>query len=343
MHSNLNHPTQHCSLTPPLVPSLIHPYCKPTAHLVSFPSHYIPMMFHLCFLLTGFALADYSRYSIDDVYFSMNGFADRFYPWVGPGYHNSGSDWGGTCATSRSQSPIDIVDAPHDPSHFQVVTAGNSTFNPILFKNYPAPLRIQPTGMVDMYWLYAGTLTQVTSSITLNQVLSFIMFQTPAEHPVNGHRYPLSVQLGYAGAMANGAITFGYQVVVNIQEGAANPALDQFINQQPFDASWLLPPNGVLDDYYFYLGSFNAPIPDCVEGFAWVISNYVVEASRDQIAYFEDLYINDRSFSGGAGNVRAVQPLNDRTLYHVIPGGQGEQPLHPREPVGNACPPPIVV
>ena len=276
-------------------------------------------MIRLAVLLIAGGYGQYTRLADDQVGFTMNGYVDMLFPWVGPGYDQGGSDWGGVCATGQNQSPIDIDETPDDPALFQVVTVDNSTFTPITFNSVPGSVEVFFDGYLDVYFIYSGTLRQQVNSIRVNQILGMLTFNTPAEHTINGYRYPMNVVLGYAGANANAAITFGYQVVVNVREGAANPALDQFINQQPFDTSSLLPPNGVLDDYYFYMGSFSNPEPDCLENVAWVVSNYVVEASREQIAYFEDLYINDPSFSGGAGNARAIQPQNGRTVYHFIP------------------------
>ena len=146
-----------------------------------------------------------------------------------------------------------------------------------------------------------------------------LLFQTPAEHTINGYQYPLGVQLIYAGAVAGGMMTGGYQVYVLVREGARNPAFDQLMTQQQLDVSYFLPPGGLLDDYYFYMGSYNMPVPDCVENMPWVISNYIIEASQDQIQYFQDQFINDISFSGGVGNAREIQPLNGRTVYHFVP------------------------
>ena len=272
-----------------------------------------------CVVLLGVAMAQYTRVP-DDLFTSvLNGYTDFLFDWVGVDYNQQGRDWPGTCATGQAQSPIDINETPDDPASLQIVTVSNSSYTPILFKNGPIDVYLQNNNYFPVYWTFAGTLSQQVLDLDIQQVLAMLLFQTPAEHTLNGVRYPLGVQLIYAGAVAGGMMTGGYQVYIFIQEGARNPALDQLINEEPLDVSYFLPEGGLLDDYFFYMGSYNMPVPDCVENMPWVISNYVMEASADQIAYFQDEFINDPTFSGGLGNIRELQPLNGRTVYHFIP------------------------
>lgn len=272
-------------------------------------------MFAWCLL--SVATAEYTRISSSQAIW-LNGYQDSAYPWAGPGFEKMGRDWDGLCASGLAQSPIDITEYPANPDQYQVVTASNSTFRPLVFSNSPSSLYLQDNGLFDFVWIYQGTVTQTVNEINVEEVLALIIFHAPAEHTIRGVRYPLGVLLEYSGVMPDGSITFGYQVYVVFREGRRNVALDQFINQEPMDVSFFLPPNGVLDDYYYYIGSFDIPVPGCIENIPWVISNYVMEAAPEQIQHFQDLYVNDLSFSNGVGDIRAIQPLNDRVLYHFI-------------------------
>ena len=272
----------------------------------------IQMLLSYLFLL---ASAEYTRLLGDQQYFTMNGFNDRFMPWQGPVFEQQGRDWDGACASGKAQSPIDITDYPDPPSLLQVVTASNSSFSPIYFENQEDTMVMQFNGLYDMFYMIAGTSRMVNRGVATERVLSVVAVETPAEHTMNGVRYPMSIILGYAGVLPNGDLIRGYQVSILFREGASNPGLAQFMSQSRLDVSAFLPPDGVLDDYYYYVGSFDAP--PCWEGMPWIVSNYIVEASREQIAFFQDQY--GLQFPEGARGVRAVQPLNGRTIYHFVP------------------------
>ena len=264
------------------------------------------MLLPFFFLLVS---AEYTRFPASQRAFTVNGFNDQFVDWRGPGFALQGRDWDGLCATSKTQSPIDITDYP--PSLLQVVSTSNSTFSPIYFQSREEPLVVQFNGLYDMYYMFAGTSRQVVAGVTTQRILSDVAFKVPAEHTLNGVRYPMSVLLGYSGVLPNGDLSLGYQITVLIREGAPNPGLSQFLSQSPMDVSAFLPLSKVLDDYYDYVGSFD--IPPCWEDVPWVISSYIVEASRGQIEYFQKLY------GASGGNARAIQPRNGRTIYHFIP------------------------
>ena len=258
----------------------------------------------------------YVRFPDDQQIATINGYIDLLLDWSGPGYEQRGRDWPGICATGRQQSPIDITPFVVSPGRYQEVTADNSTFRPIQFENEPSPVIVQYNGKFETNWLYSGTLTQQINDVSVEQILASVIFEAPAEYTLNGVRFPMGIYLAYAGALPTGAITFGYQVYVWVREGQRNLGLDQYINQQPLDVSYFLPPGGLLTDYYFYTGSFD--ISPCPESVPWVVSNYIIEAAPDQIAYFTAQYVTDLSFSGGNGNIRTEQPLYDRTLYHFF-------------------------
>lgn len=275
-------------------------------------------MWRLVFVLADTASGEYPQVPRTQAFISMNGYSSALPHWQEPvGYAQQGRDWTGTCATGTRQSPIDINEWPANPSEYAVVTQSNSTFRPITFHNLPTTPRVSFNEMFDLYWIFSGSLKQQILDFPIEQLLGLMLFQAPAEHTINGITYPLGIILGYFEPDASGSVTLAYYLYVHVKEGARNPGLDQVLNEQPLDVSYFLPPGGVLDDYYFYSGSYEAP--PCSEPLDWIIPNYVVEAAPDQIAHFQDLWINDLSFSNGRGNIRAAQPLNGRTVYHFIP------------------------
>lgn len=270
---------------------------------------------HLLFICFAVVSAEYYRFPDDQVTVRMNGYTDRLADWGEANFRQSGRDWPGLCSTGEGQSPIDITHYPADPRQYRVVTSANSTFGPIRFRNSPAPVSLQFNGLFDTNWLYTGTMQLDVNGMIQEEVLALLLFEAPAEHTINGVRYPMGINLMYASANPDGSISFGYQVYVLIREGRRNEGLEQYLAQVPLDVSYFLPSR--LDDYYFYMGSLNA-WENCQEHVPWIVSNSIVEAAPDQIAVFTDQFVNDLRFSNGKGNARAIQPLNGRTIYHYV-------------------------
>ena len=135
---------------------------------------------------------------------------------------------------------------------------------------------------------------------------------------MDGVRYPLELHVAFPPSNNS---TDLQAVIVGFffQEGQANPVLQAMIDLRSVDLSLLLPPGGVIDDYIAYIGSRGAPLPDCVEPQLYLFPNYILEASPEQVAYWTDRYVTDLSFSNGRGDVRDIQPLNGRTISHIVP------------------------
>ena len=281
-------------------------------------------MIAVVLLIVGRVTGQYETLPDDMSEIHLNGYTDYLLNWDGYDYFQQGRDWPGICAIGTSQSPIDINEYPEDPSLFQVVTPSNSTLRPVTFETELSDVYLQNNQYFPLYRTFRGNFWVVTNGIVNQQVLAQMMFHAPGETTVNGIRYPMGIQLTYSRVSAGGFMLGGSQVYILVREGQSNPGLAQVIAQQPLDVKYFLPPSLVLDDYYFYIGSFNLPVRGCPEGVGWYVSNYVIEGSSEQIAYFQDRFVNDHSFSGGLGNVRALQPQNGRTIYHFVRERGGE-------------------
>jgi carbonic anhydrase len=266
----------------------------------------------LTFLISSFALA---QITVD-----MNGLIDAE-PTLKPfNFTQEGRDWPGyMCATSRYQTPIDIADSY---SNLQVVTADNSTFREFNTSTPPFPrsdVSIQDAEGLLVYWFARTEISQEILGQTIQRTLMEVQYMVPAEHTFNGLRYPLELHMTYVMNHPSGNIYGGISFFLLYQEGREDPFLEDLINENhtTIDISPVFPSNGIVDDYYFYTGTVNLPWPDCWP-LSWVMPNYILEASPRQIQYFNDLYIQNLTFSDGRGIIRALQPLNDILVYHYI-------------------------
>lgn len=211
-----------------------------------------------------------------------------------------GSDhWGelsaayGTCASGRSQSPIDVANP--DPADL-----ANITFN-----YRPAPLEIVNNGHTVQVNYPEG------SSITvdgMNYELLQFHFHAPSEHHVNGT--PAAAELHLVHRDADGALAV---IGVLLTEGAPSLALAPVFDNLPpqtgpaqtvpgvaVDPTGMLPQDRTT---YRYPGSLTTP--PCTEGVAWLLMTEPLEVSANQLAAYTQIY---------EGNNRPVQPLNDREV-----------------------------
>ena len=130
-----------------------------------------------------------------------------------------------------------------------------------------------------------------------------VHFHTPAEHAVNGMRYPMVAHLVHA----TGGGELGV-LGVFFTEGDANPALASLLRAHESGNGTALSVN--IDDMlperlevYRYMGSLTTP--PCSEGVNWHVANVPVEASADQIA----------KLRGALGpSARSIQDRNGRLL-----------------------------
>lgn len=229
-------------------------------------------------------------------------------------FSQGGRDWTGECATGTRQSPIDLLNTPDHP----VTYLADSSLAFTLTTSASAFQVYDDFGLL----LYQGEATiqgQYNGTEFEGNLFQFHM-HAPADHQVDGMRYPLELHIAFAPSNNNTelqAVLVGFF----FREGQPNSLLQALIDLRTVDLNLLLPSGGVIDDYIAYIGSRGAPVPDCVEPQLYIFPNYIIEASTEQVAYWTDRYVNDLSFSGGRGDTRDIQPLNGRTVSHILPSG----------------------
>jgi hypothetical protein len=145
-----------------------------------------------------------------------------------------------------------------------------------------------------------------------------IHYHSPSEHFIDGEQFDL--EMHFVGQSNSGS----YQVVaLMFSKGKeSNPfiqaTIDKFesVSNTTFDSSFLIC-NGLLDDYFHYLGSLTAPIGnhDCLEDVKWTIIRKPLEISESQLNFFTSRWQGNQSFAGGRGNNRKLQNLNNRTVW----------------------------
>lgn len=253
--------------------------------------------------------------------FELNGFINEQHPWQYD-FSQGGEDWQGMCQTGHLQSPIDLAADPSKPDQYRVVTATNSTLRPYRVNAYPvarnATMTIPETKWLNLE-LFDTTITETVGDQELVHTLAGFRFLAPAAHPINGLRYPVAIHFPYVLRQPDERLYQSLYVNINFQEGAHSVFMESFLNNSDtLDMSLLFPPSGIIDDYFYYVGSVYLEFQECFEPRPWLIPNYILEASYEQIQYWQDLYVNDYNFSQGHGNVREVQPLDSHVIYHYV-------------------------
>ena len=196
------------------------------------------------------------------------------------------------CSDGRLQSPIDITGYSHGDA-------------PALSFAYVA----------DGTHVTTGTFLKVKhegdSRLTLGDSgyqLVNVHAHTPAEHTVNGERFPLELHLVHTRDSGEIAV-----VAVLYRQGDTNAALQTLLDAapppgdpaSPLDPSAHLPAHA---SHYRYSGSLTTP--PCTEGVQWLVMIKVGEVSEEQLRRLSDL-------TGDTPNNRPIQPLGDRIITLV--------------------------
>ncbi|OFY95115.1 MAG: carbonate dehydratase [Bacteroidetes bacterium RIFCSPLOWO2_12_FULL_31_6] len=138
--------------------------------------------------------------------------------------------------------------------------------------------------------------------------LAQIHFHSPAEHTINGVRYPIEIHLVHKNANNQLAV-----FSVMAQEGESNKTFEFLESYLPVakdetktvDASCDLNLNLPKDKkYFYYVGSLTTP--PCTEGVNWFVFNSTITISVEQVKKLQELMpIN---------NYRPENPLNGRIV-----------------------------
>ena len=208
-----------------------------------------------------------------------------------------------TCATGKSQSPIDIATEPQGPGPESIV-----------FDYKPSPLSIVNNGHTIQVDYEPGS--TLTLDSTPYQLLQF-HFHVPSEHTLKGNQFPMEIHLVHRSAEGQLAVVGGlfYGGVMNKPMVMASVAKNAHL-----DLVWQdFPPNGVriqsrdsvkADDllpvdrrYVTYEGSLTTP--PCSEGVRWILLTSPMVVASSHIEKFTSVI---------GRNARPVQALNGRQI-----------------------------
>ncbi|WP_431468923.1 carbonic anhydrase [Sphingosinithalassobacter sp. LHW66-3] len=192
------------------------------------------------------------------------------------------------CTTGRQGSPVNLHDAIP------------AALGPVAIGWQPVEGEVVDTGHgVQVNVANAGGFTSRDHRYELLQ----FHFHTPAEHLLQGRRFPLEAH--FVHRREDGMLGV---IGVFVQEGTANPALQAVLDELEGERGAaarlaitnLLPQEPAV---YRYAGSLTTP--PCSETVDWFVMEQPITGSPEQIAALARLY---------ADNARPVQPLNRRFI-----------------------------
>jgi carbonic anhydrase len=219
------------------------------------------------------------------------------------GYEGEGGPqaWGrlkpefSTCASGKRQSPIHIEDA--------ITLQGPA--EAIQFNYRPGSGTVINNGHTVQVDVYGDNFITVRGSAY--KLIQF-HFHHPSEERINYKSYPMVAHLVHRNPEGQLAV-----VAVLLDEGLANPLINQVWTYMPLDAGDAVRmPEGLVDmnqllpqdqRYYQFLGSLTTP--PCTEGVLWLVLKRPMTLSREQLKLFGQLYPN---------NARPLQPVNGRPI-----------------------------
>ncbi len=213
------------------------------------------------------------------------------------------------CNKGTHQSPIDIGTV----YPYRLERIGNASrlarVDPprLRFVMYPTLLEVTREANGMRVHVTSGSYTRVNRQ---RYELTEVQFHTPAEHLVNGHRYPAELQMIHR---HNNALAI---FSVFLEAGTANDTLQEIINSAPenagdtrgsrhhrIDTALLLPGD---KGYYQYQGSLSTP--PCSEDITWFVMKKPIQASRQQLLALRGLL---------GDNARPVQDLAERKVVQT--------------------------
>ncbi|MGE5063386.1 MAG: carbonic anhydrase [Myxococcales bacterium] len=205
------------------------------------------------------------------------------------------SHWGGTCATGKAQSPIEINSA----------AAKSEKLPPLEIDYRPGPLHVIDNGHSIQVNVEKGSSISVGGH---RYDLVQFHFHKPSEEKIDGRQFAMVAHLVHKDAQGNLAV-----IAVPLKAGADNPLIGTLWRHLPkekgreesshgvtISPGQLLPVNRA---YFTYDGSLTTP--PRTEGVRWFVLKSPNMVSISEITTFAKLY---------KANARPVQPLNKRQV-----------------------------
>jgi carbonic anhydrase len=209
-------------------------------------------------------------------------------------YSQSGNNWTGLCETGMEQSPIDLSDAEEAPYLFESILAsyasGGSVTEEYTATDLEGKLSAKLLSSDDELVEFTASRLRVTS---------------PAEHMLRGIQYDVEVQI-YHHAEPSQSIAQNRSVAalsVIFREGQQSDFLQKLIVDKSVDLS-LVFDKPEIRNYVMYEGSLT--VPPCTENVNWFVYGEVLEASREQIDIFEELWAKNSTANYPSGNTRTA-------------------------------------
>jgi len=197
-----------------------------------------------------------------------------------------------SCASGKTQSPIDIPDAE----------ARKGDLPPLLFDYRPVPLRIVDDGHTIQVNYAPGSTVSVEGK--RYELIEF-HFHKPSEHKISGKAHDMEVQLVHKGKDGKLAV-----IAIMLDEGKESALIktlwanlpqtkdrEKVVDAVKINALELLPRD---KGYYTFAGSLTTP--PCSEDVKWFVLKTPTQISADEAARFARSY-----------------PMNARPVQELIP------------------------
>eukprot|EP00253_Pinus_taeda_P007084 PITA_07084 len=214
-----------------------------------------------------------------------------------------------TCDNGKEQSPIDLV-----MKNIEIFPSLGK-----LQKSYRAAnasLKNRGHDIMVRWAEGAGTIRIDGTSFTLVQC----HWHSPAEHTINGKRYPLEIHMVHK-SVDNQTVVIG----ILYKYGRHDTFLAELMNKMASlshemeagaeEALGVIDPKHIKlgsRKYYRYIGSLTTP--PCTEGVIWIIVKKVRTVSRDEVRE-----IIGAIHDGYGKNARPTQPANGRSIEMYTP------------------------